>query len=71
LNKVVRDACMLRLGTVGIIGCDPEGAERLSRTISRRRAEKLHEAINDTISRCALNMNVPIEMAAFVCRVIA
>ena len=70
LDKVVRDACMLRLGTVGIIGCDPEGAERLSRTISRRRAEKLHEAINETISRCALNMNVPIETAAFVCRVI-
>lgn len=70
LDKVVRDACMLRLGNVPIIGCDPEGAERLSRTISRRRAEKLHEAINETVSRCGLNMNVPVEMAAFVCRVI-
>lgn len=69
-DKVVRDACMLRLGNVPIIGCDPEGAERLSRTISRRRAEKLHESINETVSRCALNMNVPVEMAAFVCRVI-
>lgn len=70
-DKVVRDACMLRLGNVSMIGCDPDGAERLSRTISRRRAEKLHEAINDTVSKCALNMNVPIETAAFVCRVIA
>lgn len=69
LDKAVRDACMLRLGTAPVIGCDPEGAERLSRTISRRRAERLHEAINDTVSRCALNMNVPVEMAAFVCRV--
>lgn len=69
LDKTVRDACMLRLGNVPLIGCDPEGAERLSRTISRRRAEKLHEAINGTIARCGLNMNVPIEMAAFVCSV--
>lgn len=68
-DKVVRDACMLRLGNIPLIGCDPDGAERLSRTISRRRAEKLHEAINDAISKCALNMNVPIETAALVCRI--
>lgn len=69
LDKTVRDACMLRFENVPLIGCDPEGAERLSRTISRRRAEKLREAINETVSKCGLNINVPIEMAAFVCKV--
>lgn len=69
LDKAVRDAYMLRLGNVPLIGCDPDGAERLSRTVSRRRAEKLHEAVSGTIMRCGTTMNVPAEMAAFACRV--
>lgn len=64
-DKVLRDACVLRYGTASLIGCDPEGAERLSRTISRRRAELLHEAICNTAARCGGAMNVPPEMAAF------
>lgn len=65
VDKVVRDACILRLGTSHPIGCDPEGAERLSRTISRRRAEALHEALNKTIARCGGTINVSPEMSAF------
>lgn len=70
LDKAVRDACMLRLGNIPLIGCDPEGSERLSRTISHRRAMRLHEAVVSTVSRCGTAMNVPAEMAAFASRVI-
>lgn len=69
LDRVIRDALMLRLGNVPLIGCDPVGAERLSRTVSRKRAERLHEAVCGTIMRCGTAMNVPVEMAAFACRV--
>lgn len=68
-DKVIRDACVMRLGTAPLIGCDPKGAEQLSRKISVRRAEAIHEAIGRTIVRCGMNMNVPPEMAAFVCAV--
>ena len=69
VDKVIRDACMLRLGGISPIGCDPEGAERLSKTISRRRAETIHEAIDLTSARCEGNANVSAEAAAFVCAV--
>lgn len=65
LDKVVRDACLMRFGNIKMIGCDPEGAERLSRSISRRRAEMLHEAIGNTVSRCGGTINVPPEISAF------
>lgn len=71
IDKVVRDACVLRLGTAPLIGCDPDGAEKLSRTISRRRAQTLHAEINKTIVRCAGTINVPPEMAAFAAAVIS
>lgn len=69
LDKTVRDACIMRLGTASLIGCDPIGAETLSRKISVRRAEIIHDAIGRTITRCGMNMNVPPEMAAFACAV--
>ncbi|MCM1480840.1 MAG: hypothetical protein NC085_14135, partial [Muribaculaceae bacterium] len=69
LDKVIRDACMLRLGNIPLIGCDPEEAERLSRTLSRRRAEKLHEAIRDSALRCETPINVPAEVSALVCKI--
>ena len=68
-DKVIRDACMLRFGGISPIGCDPEGAERLSKTISRLRAERIHEAINLTSARCEGNANVSAEAASFVCAV--
>lgn len=68
-DKVVRDACVLRTGTAGMIGCDPDGAELLSRKMSVRRAEAVHEAIGTTMARCGTNMNVPTETAAFACAV--
>lgn len=68
-DKVIRDACMMRFEGISPIGCDPEGAERLSKFISRRRAETIHEAINLTSARCEGNANVPAEAAAFVCAV--
>ena len=68
-DKVIRDACMLRLEEIPPISCDPEGAERLSRTLSRRRAETIHEAIHMTSLRCEGNANVSAEAAAFVCAV--
>lgn len=69
LDKVVRDACMIRLGNIPLIGCAPEEAERLSRTLSRRRAEKLHEAIRDAALRCEAMINVPAEVSALVCKI--
>lgn len=68
-DKVIRDACMMRFDNIPLIGCDPEGAERLSKTISRRRAETIHEAINLTSSRCEGNANVAAETASFACAV--
>ena len=70
VDKVVRDACILRLGTSHPIGCDPEGAERLSRILSRRRADALHEALNKTIDRCGGTINVPPEMSALAASII-
>ncbi len=64
-DKVIRDACMIRLGNIPLTGCDPEGAKRLSGTISRRRAEAIHDAINKTCSRCRGTANVPLEAASF------
>ena len=69
VDKVIRDACVMRISTASLIGCDPNGAEQLSKKISTHRAEIIHEAIARTISRCGINMNVPPEMAAFVCTV--
>lgn len=68
-DKTVRDACVARLGSVGYIGCDPKGAEELSRKLSLRRAEVIHEAISRVIMRCGMNMNAQAETAAFVCTV--
>ena len=68
-DKVIRDACIVRLGA-SPIGCDPDGAERLSRIISRRRADAIHEAIGRTISRCGGTINVTPEMSAFAASVI-
>lgn len=68
-DRVIRDACVMRLGTAPMIGCDPKGAEILSRKISVHRAEIIHQAIGRTITRCGMNMNVPPEMAAFACSV--
>ena len=70
VDKAVRDACMIRYGNIPLIGCDPEGAEKLSRTISRRRAETIHDAINTTCARCAGTANVPLEAASFASKVI-
>ena len=69
VDKVIRDACVMRVSTTSLIGCDPEGAEQLSKKLSTHRAEIIHEAIGRTISRCGINMNVPPEMAAFACTV--
>lgn len=69
MDRVIRDACVMRLGTAEMIGCDPMGAELLSRKISIHRAEIIHEAIGRTVIRCGMNVNVPPEMAAFVCTV--
>ncbi len=69
LDKTVRDACVMRLGTAPMIGCDPAGAELLSRKLSVRRAELIHEAIARISVHCGMNMNVPSETAAFVCAV--
>lgn len=68
-DKVIRDACIIRLENIPLIGCDPEGAERLSRTLSRRRAERIHEAINQAVTHCGGTANVSAEMAAFACAV--
>ena len=67
VDKVIRDACVMRVSNTPLIGCDPDGAEQLSKKISIHRAEIIHEAIARTISRCGNNMNVPPEMAAFAC----
>lgn len=69
LDKVIRDACVMRISTASLIGCDPEGATQLSKKLSTHRAEIIHSAIARTISRCGINMNVPPEMAAFACTV--
>lgn len=69
VDKVIRDACVMRIGNTALIGCDPTGAEQLSKKLSIHRAEIIHEAIGRTISRCGINMNVPPEMAAFACTV--
>lgn len=69
VDKVIRDACVMRVSTTPLIGCDTSGAEQLSKKISTHRAEIIHEAIARTISRCGINMNVPPEMAAFACTV--
>ncbi len=69
LDKTVRDACVMRLGAAPMIGCDPDGAELLSRKLSVRRAELIHEAIVRISVHCGMNMNVPSETAAFVCAV--
>ncbi len=68
LDKVVRDACVIRLNSEGgkaaLIGCYPEGAEKLSTRISFKRAESVHEAINNTIGYCNGNVNVAVAMSA-------
>lgn len=69
VDRTIRDACVLRLGSASMIGCDPEGAEALSRKISVKRAELIHEAISRVSAHCGMNMNVPSETAAFVCRI--
>lgn len=69
VDKVIRDACVMRVSTTQLIGCDPAGAMQLSKKLSIHRAEIIHEAIARTISRCGINMNVPPEMAAFACTV--
>ncbi len=69
-DKVIRDACVMRLGNIPLIGCDPDGAEKLSRLLSRRRADIIHEAIAKTCARCMGNTNVPAETAAFACAVV-
>lgn len=68
-DKTIRDACVMRLGTAPMISCDPKGAEALSRKISMRRAELIHEAIGQVIVHCGMNMNVPSELSAFVCAI--
>lgn len=68
-DKTIRDACVARLGTAPMIGCDPKGAEALSRKISMKRAELIHEAIGRVIVHCRMNMNVPSEISAFVCAI--
>lgn len=68
-DKVIRDACVMRLGNISLIGCDPEGAERLSRILTRKKAEAIHETIALTSARCENSANVPAEMAAFACTV--
>lgn len=68
-DRTIRDACVLRLEAGSAIGCDPEGALELSRKISTRRAELIHDAIVRVIGRCGTSMNVPAETAAFVCAV--
>ncbi len=70
VDKVVRDACVKRLENgLSMIGCDPVGADELSKKMSMHRAEVIHEAIGRTISRCGMNINVPTEMSAFACTV--
>lgn len=68
-DKTIRDACVLKLEAGSVTGCDPEGALELSRRISTRRAELIHDAIVRVCMRCGTNMNVPAETAAFVCAV--
>lgn len=68
-DKTIRDACVLRMGTAPMIGCDPKGAEALSRKISMKRAEVIHEAIGRVSVHCGMNMNVPSEISAFVCAI--
>ncbi len=68
-DRTVRDACVMRLGSAAMIGCDPKGAELLSRKISVRRAEFIHEAILKVCAHCGMNMNVLPEMSAFACAV--
>ena len=68
-DKTIRDACVLRMGTAPMIGCDPKGAEALSRKISLKRAEVIHEAIGRVSVHCGMNMNVPSEISAFVCAI--
>lgn len=79
VDKAIRDACVMRYSypmngggengrnSIPLIGCDPEGAERLSRKLSAQRAEKIHCAAADVIEHCGANMNVPLEAAAFAC----
>ena len=62
IDKVIRDACILRLegkdGKTELISCFEDGARRLAARISFRKAENIHNAIFQTIGYCASNVNV-------------
>jgi len=69
VDKTVRDGCVMRMGGIPLAGCDPEGAEQLSRKMSLRRAERIHDETLKLSDRCGMNMNAPCAAAAFVCAV--
>lgn len=67
-DKAIRDACVIRInydgGNTSLIGCYPEGSERLSSKLSFKRAETIHNAILDAVGYCAGNVNVSVAMSA-------
>ncbi len=65
LEKVFRDACVLRLGTqLSCTGCDPEGAKALAGTLSSMRGQYFHKCILNAYAAIDANVNLQLTLSA-------
>ncbi|MCL2052954.1 MAG: hypothetical protein FWG90_00720 [Oscillospiraceae bacterium] len=70
-NQIIRDACIVRLNSagsadyhIGLIGCFGEGAQKLSKRLSFRKAVHINDAIHNALDYCRGNVNVTAAMSA-------
>lgn len=64
LDRLLRDAIVLRSGNGSCIGCDPHGAMALSGRVTLRGVERMHSAISDTIRQIDGNVSPALAVSA-------
>lgn len=70
VDEVIRDSCIERYSRANILGCYEEGAVNLSKSISFKRALKLHETLVSAIDEIDTNVYMDIEMASLCGKII-
>lgn len=67
-DKIIRDSIMIRLNNDGAdvhrTGCYMTGSQELSQRLTLTRAEKLHTALADTVTRCFANVHTTAILSA-------
>lgn len=64
LDKIIRDACSIKVSSKSIIGCYKEGSEKLSGCFSLKKLQNIHIMLSDSVKELDTNVNLAIEMAS-------